>query len=375
MIALDTPTDPSRPPTRCSRPTTARPASSSAATRGRKATELGLVPKIAMLDGAPGIPSGVLRHEGFLEGFGIAEGDPQIAGAVNTEGNEVKGRRGMARLLRDDPDINVVYTINEPAALGAATRCGRRASAGRRRASSRSTAAVRRSARCRPGLIDATAQQYPERMAREGIAALAAIARGGPKPSGYHDTGVELITATGLAAKVALATSPSAWRTAGLQNPRPGPPIQFPADDLDRRRGAPGMASSVSIARHGPPRAGSDGRPRRRPAPRRPRSRTRSRRHASRAYSHCRRPACDAPRPRARRLRPATSGRARWGYAGDSEGSPFALAAAPARARISAAVAAQPRRRAEGERLILGPIGRTTRHGTPAATTLDGTFP
>ena len=47
----------------------------------------------------------------------------------------------------------------------------------------------------RPGLIDATAQQYPERMARGGIAALAAVARGEPKPSGYHDTGVELITA------------------------------------------------------------------------------------------------------------------------------------------------------------------------------------
>ena len=39
---------------------------------------------------------------------------------VNTEGNEAKGRRGMARLLREHPDINVVYTINEPAAFGAA---------------------------------------------------------------------------------------------------------------------------------------------------------------------------------------------------------------------------------------------------------------
>ena len=27
-----------------------------------------------------------------------------------------------------------------------------------------------------------------------GVEALAVVARGGPKPSGYHDTGVELIT-------------------------------------------------------------------------------------------------------------------------------------------------------------------------------------
>jgi fructose transport system substrate-binding protein len=46
----------------------------------------------------------------------------------------------------------------------------------------------------RPGIIDATAQQYPENMAREGVKALAEAARGGPKPSGYENTGVELIT-------------------------------------------------------------------------------------------------------------------------------------------------------------------------------------
>ena len=32
-------------------------------------------------------------------------------------------------------------------------------------------------------------------MAREGVDALAEAARGGPKPSGYKNTGVELITA------------------------------------------------------------------------------------------------------------------------------------------------------------------------------------
>jgi fructose transport system substrate-binding protein len=46
----------------------------------------------------------------------------------------------------------------------------------------------------RPGDIDATAQQYPENMAREGVLAVAEAARGGERPDGYLNTGVELIT-------------------------------------------------------------------------------------------------------------------------------------------------------------------------------------
>ena len=46
----------------------------------------------------------------------------------------------------------------------------------------------------RPGVIDATVQQYPENMARLGVDTLADAARGAPKPSGYKNTGVELIT-------------------------------------------------------------------------------------------------------------------------------------------------------------------------------------
>jgi fructose transport system substrate-binding protein len=161
-----------------------------------KVAELGLVPKVAMLDLAPGIASGELRHEGFLAGFGIEEGDPLIAGMVDTEGNEVKGRRGMARLLSAHPDINVVYTINEPAAFGAvdALRAAGKAPADVVVVSvDGGCQAIREGVQ--PGLIDATAQQYPERMAAGGVAALAAIARGRPKPTGYHNTGVELITA------------------------------------------------------------------------------------------------------------------------------------------------------------------------------------
>ena len=85
--------------------------------------------KIGMLDLAVSQPTvGVLRDQGFLKGFGIDLGDPnkwgdetdsRIVGNDVTAGNEEGGRRAMENLLAKDPMINVVYTINEPAAAGA----------------------------------------------------------------------------------------------------------------------------------------------------------------------------------------------------------------------------------------------------------------
>jgi fructose transport system substrate-binding protein len=71
---------------------------------------------------------GVLRNQGFMTGFGIDVGDPsrwgdetdpRIAGQDISMGSEEGGRDAMERLLAIDPTINVVYTINEPAAAGA----------------------------------------------------------------------------------------------------------------------------------------------------------------------------------------------------------------------------------------------------------------
>jgi fructose transport system substrate-binding protein len=160
-----------------------------------KAAELHLKPKIAMLDLSPGITSGELRHQGFLEGFGISNGDPQIAGSVDTLGETARAEDGMRRLLKSDPGINVVYTVNEPAAFGAAQALK---AAGK---SNDDVVLVSVDGGCdavkngvRPGVIDATAQQYPENMARLGVDSLADSARGGAKPAGYKNTGVELIT-------------------------------------------------------------------------------------------------------------------------------------------------------------------------------------
>ncbi len=160
-----------------------------------KAEEENIQPRIAMLELAPGISSGELRHDGFLEGFGIEEGDRQVVGSVNTEGDRAKGRRGMAQLLQEHPDLNIVYAVNEPAAFGAAAALE---AAGK---SNDDVILVTVDGGCdaikrgiRPGVIDATAQQYPENMAREGVKALVETARGGEEPSGYLNTGVELIT-------------------------------------------------------------------------------------------------------------------------------------------------------------------------------------
>nr|AAC16209.1 potential D-ribose-binding periplasmic protein precursor [Rhodobacter capsulatus SB 1003] len=85
--------------------------------------------KIALLDlNASEISVDYLRDNGFLKGFGVDikdpkdigdEDDARIVGNDVTNGNEEGGRTAMENLLQKDSGINVVYTINEPAAAGA----------------------------------------------------------------------------------------------------------------------------------------------------------------------------------------------------------------------------------------------------------------
>ena len=197
VIALDTPTDPDTAVDALFATDNLEAGELIGRYARAKAEEDGIEPRIALLDLGPGSDSGRLRREGFLAGFGIEEADPQIAGAVDTEGNEEKAEAGMRQLLEAEPDINIVYSVNEPAAFGAAAALE---AAGK---SDDDVIVVSVDGGCeaikrgiRTGEIDATAQQYPENMATKGIEALAAAARGGDKPSGYLDTGVELITAS-----------------------------------------------------------------------------------------------------------------------------------------------------------------------------------
>jgi len=164
--------------------------------------------KIAMLDLAVSQPSvGVLRDQGFLTGFGIDvkdvskwgdEDDPRIVGNDVTAGNEEGGRTAMENLLQKDPGINVVYTINEPAAAGAYEAL---------KAVGRENDVLIVSvdggcpgvANVKDGVIGATSQQYPLLMASLGIEAIAAWAKDGTKPANtpgkdFFDTGVALVT-------------------------------------------------------------------------------------------------------------------------------------------------------------------------------------
>lgn len=164
--------------------------------------------KIAMLDLAVSQPTvGVLRDQGFLQGFGIELGDPnkwgdetdpRIVGNDVTAGNEEGGRKAMENLLAKDPEINVVYTINEPAAAGAYEALK---SIGREG----DVLIVSVDGGCpgvanvKDGIIGATSQQYPLLMASLGIEAIAAWAKDGTKPAptpgkAFFDTGVSLVT-------------------------------------------------------------------------------------------------------------------------------------------------------------------------------------
>lgn len=175
-----------------------------AATMGDAAADA----RIALLDLSPSAPSvDVLRNQGFLEGFGVDvnnpdvigdENDPRIVGNEVTSGNEEGGRQAMEALMQRDPNINLVYTINEPAAAGAYE-------ALRSFGKENDVLIVSVDGGCpgvqniRDGVIGATAQQYPLLMASMGIEAIAAFAADGTKPStsdglDFTNTGVNLVT-------------------------------------------------------------------------------------------------------------------------------------------------------------------------------------
>jgi fructose transport system substrate-binding protein len=195
VIALDTPTEPQNAVDALFATDNLKAGELIGQYAKAKADELGIKPKIAMLDLAPGISVGQLRHDGFLKGFGIKEGDPQIVGAAPTQGETAKGQAAMENLLQKDPGINIIYSINEPSGFGGATALK---AAGK---DPKDYILVSVDGGCdaisrgiKPGLIDATSQQYPLKMASTGVQKIAAAARGGAKPSGYTDTGVTLIS-------------------------------------------------------------------------------------------------------------------------------------------------------------------------------------
>lgn len=154
------------------------------------------------------------RDQGFLEGMGLEDigdpktlgdepktgkysgGDYEIVGNVATGANEEGGLAGMETLLSKNPDINVVYTINEPTAAGAAAALK---AAGKEGVIIVSVDGGRAGVEAvQNGTIAATSQQYPAKMVSLGVAAIIEIVKSGTKPENspgldFFNTGVTLI--------------------------------------------------------------------------------------------------------------------------------------------------------------------------------------
>ena len=163
--------------------------------------------KIGMLDiNKDNISVDVQRDTGFLVGFRIevpdltvmgSETDPRVIGHESSGANPEGGVTSVENLLAKDPDMNVVYTINEPAAEGAFQALTKAGKTGVLVVSvdggCPGVAAVK------AGVIGATSQQYPLKMAALGIDAIAAFAKDGTKPVAsegltFFNTGVNLVT-------------------------------------------------------------------------------------------------------------------------------------------------------------------------------------
>jgi fructose transport system substrate-binding protein len=164
--------------------------------------------KIALLNiNKDNISVDVQRNTGFLTGFGIevpdltvlaSENDPRIVGHESSDANPEGGLRAMETLLAKDPDINVVYTINEPAAEGAFQALKNAGKEGQALIVS-VDGGCPGVASVKSGVIGATSQQYPLKMASLGIEAIAAFAKDGTKPTvteglSFYNTGVNLVT-------------------------------------------------------------------------------------------------------------------------------------------------------------------------------------
>jgi fructose transport system substrate-binding protein len=170
------------------------------------------------------------RDQGFLSGMGIdvkdkaKNGDEASSGNYSggtykivcnepTNGAQADGKTAMERCLAKNPDINLVYSINEPAGIGASEAL---------KAAGKTATIVSVDGGClgvsmvKSGVLAATAQQYPVKMAQLGV-------KGGDKPKtspglDFFDTGEALVTdkpAQGVPSITSDEGSKICWGTTG----------------------------------------------------------------------------------------------------------------------------------------------------------------
>ena len=242
VIALDTPLDPSN----TADVTYATNNFQAGKLIGQYAAErlAGKKAVIAMLDlyDDQVVSVDIERDHGFLAGMGIDPGSKtlnakekrsgsytggkggtyQIACHQATQGAVDGGRRAMEQCLSRNPDINVVYTINEPAGEGAYAAL---------KAANRESKAfiVSIDGSCQgmsdieKGIFAADATQYPGKMAELGVITVAHVGKGGEPPSlpagkDFLDTGTNLVTAKplpGVKSQTVAEGKKACWGTAG----------------------------------------------------------------------------------------------------------------------------------------------------------------
>jgi fructose transport system substrate-binding protein len=174
------------------------------------------------------------RDHGFLEGMGIDPGsktengheaksgrytggkggDYTVACHQPTTGAIPGGKTAMENCLSRDPNINVVYTINEPSADGAIQAL--------KAANKTNVLVVTIDGSCqyingllKDGTIAADSAQYPGKMAQLGVQTVAKVAKGGTKPKNpsgqdFINTGTNLVTAQPLAGVTSQAPAQAA---------------------------------------------------------------------------------------------------------------------------------------------------------------------
>jgi fructose transport system substrate-binding protein len=205
------------------------------------ATKLnGQAATIAMLDlfNNQVVSVDIARDHGFLEGMGIDPGSKTQNGQEAKTGNYTGGKGGQYQVVCHQPtqgaipggktamenclsangNINVVYTINEPAADGALQAL--------KAAGKSNVVVVTIDGSCKyvngllkQGTIAADSAQYPGKMASAGVKTVADVAKGGAKPTlpagkDFIDSGTALVTSnplTGLQSQTPDQAAQACW--------------------------------------------------------------------------------------------------------------------------------------------------------------------
>jgi fructose transport system substrate-binding protein len=166
-------------------------------------------PVIALLEGTPGSSVNTDRMGGFLNGYGMNT-KKYVVGDQITNGDQAKAQTAMENILTAHPNINLVWTINEPAALGAATAIKSHGMAGKIRIVSMD-GGCRGIKAVQAGTINTDVMQFPRKMAQLGVDYGYQAAQGKKIPVKI-DTGEILVT------KQSMAGVPNKTISFGLAN-------------------------------------------------------------------------------------------------------------------------------------------------------------